>query len=160
MLLAVLGLLCTLPLPAAEPDPALKAVETLYRQDGPEVALPKFEQLAERFKAENQKSDEAMALHFIGECHWRLGDFDKSREYLDIALEMRTQLNDRLGQGKTLNVLGLQSVPVPPVSTKRKMCSFWMVDKCTKGSKCPDGHECCFCDKIDEHGPLGCVKVT
>ena len=107
MLLTVLGLLCALPLSAAEPDPALKDAETLYRQDGPEVALPKFEQLAERFKAENQKHDEAMALHFIGECQWRLGNFEKSREYLDAALAMRSDLDDRLGEAKTLNVLGL-----------------------------------------------------
>ncbi len=107
ILLVVLGLFCALPLSAAGPDPALKAAETLYRQDGPEVALPKFEQLAERFKAENQKHDEAMALHFIGECHWRLGNFEKSGEYLDVALAMRSDLGDRLGEAKTLNVLGL-----------------------------------------------------
>jgi CHAT domain-containing protein len=107
MFLALLGLVCALPLPAAEPDPALKAAESLYRQDGPEVALPKFEKLAERFKTEKNKPDEAVALHFIGECHWRLGSFDKSREYLNAALAMRKNLGDRLGEGKTLNVLGL-----------------------------------------------------
>ena len=104
---AVLGLLCALPLAADEPDPELKIAETLYRQDGPEIALPKFEQLASRFKAENQKFDEAMALHFIGECHWRLGNFDEARNYLDIALALRTDLGDRHGEGKTLNVMGL-----------------------------------------------------
>jgi CHAT domain-containing protein/Tfp pilus assembly protein PilF len=106
-LLAVLGLFCTFPQAAVEPDSALKAAETIYRQDGPEVALPKFEQLAERFKVEKRRQDEATALHFVGECHWRLGNFDDSRAHLDIALTMRRELDDRLGEGKTLNVLGL-----------------------------------------------------
>ena len=107
LLFVALGLVCAAPLSAYEPHADLKAVETIYRQDGPEPALAKFEALAQRFEAEDQQLDEAMALHFIGECHWRLGNFDKSREYLDEALKMRETLHDLLGQGKTQNVLGL-----------------------------------------------------
>ncbi len=106
-LVAVLGLFCTLPLAAVEPDLDLRAAETIYRKDGPEVALPKFEKLAERFKVEKRIEDEATALHFVGECYWRLGNFDDARGYLDVALAMRRKLDDHLGEGKTLNVLGL-----------------------------------------------------
>ena len=92
---------------AAEPDPALKAAETRYRQDGAEAALPEFEALAEQFESLGQTSDQAMARHFVGECHWRLGNFDESRKHLDAALAMRERLDDRLGIGKTANVIGL-----------------------------------------------------
>jgi CHAT domain-containing protein len=92
---------------ANESHPDLKTTEQLYRKDGPEIALPRFESLAERFAAENRKSDEAMAVHFIGECHWRMGNFEESRPFLMTALAMREELDDPLGQGKTLNVLGL-----------------------------------------------------
>lgn len=107
VLLAVVGLAAAQPSLAAAPDPALAAAEALYRQDGPEVALPRFQQLAERFRASGDEAQEATALHFVGECHWRLGRFDEARPYLDRALEMRSELGDLLGQGKTLNVLGL-----------------------------------------------------
>ncbi len=105
--LMVLFLFSAFPVFSDEPHADLKVAEQLYRQDGPELALPKFEELAERFKAEQRTSDEAMALHFIGECHWRLGDFEKSREYLDEAMKIRETLDDLLGQGKTQNVQGL-----------------------------------------------------
>jgi CHAT domain-containing protein len=91
----------------ADPDPALKEAETLYRQEGAEAALPRFEALAAQFRAEQSPLNEAMARHFIGECHWRLGNFDASREHLDTALAMRLDLDDKLGIGKTANVLGL-----------------------------------------------------
>ena len=105
--LMALCLFSALPVYSNEAHPDLKTVEQLYRQDGCELALPKFEELAERFNTEKRKSDEALALHFIGECHWRLGNFEKSRSYLAVALSMRNELGDRPGQGKTLNVLGL-----------------------------------------------------
>ena len=48
-----------------------------------------------------------LRLHYIGECHWRLGNFDDARKYLDRALAMERKSGDRLAEGKTLNVLGL-----------------------------------------------------
>lgn len=107
IMLIALTLLGAVPILADEPDPDLKTAEALYRQSGAEVALPQFETLARRFAKEQDRFDEAMARHFIGECHWRLGNFDESRQHLDTALAMRETLDDELGIGKTANVLGL-----------------------------------------------------
>lgn len=86
---------------------SLEDAEALYRNEGPEAALPLFESLAAGFKVENRRVEEATAIHFLGECYWRLGDFDQSRQFLDQALAMRMDLGDQLGIGKTRNVLGL-----------------------------------------------------
>ena len=107
IMLMALALLGAVPILADEPHPDLKTAEALYRQSGAEIALPQFETLARRFAKTQEPFDEAMARHFIGECHWRLGNFDESRQHLDTALAMREALNDQLGIGKTANVLGL-----------------------------------------------------
>ena len=104
---AFVALLFALPLSAAELDPELQAAEAILRTDGAKIALPKLEALLERFRSENRKADEAHALHFIGTCHWQLGNFDEARRHLDIAHAMRRELGDRLGEAKTENVLGL-----------------------------------------------------
>jgi CHAT domain-containing protein/Tfp pilus assembly protein PilF len=88
-------------------DARLIASENLYREQGPEIALPEFERLAAEFNQSQQRLDEAVALHFIGECHWRIGDFDSARAYLDRALLIKRNLGNRLQEAKTLNVLGL-----------------------------------------------------
>ncbi|HEU4517561.1 MAG TPA: tetratricopeptide repeat protein, partial [Steroidobacteraceae bacterium] len=88
-------------------DPALEAAITTYREDGAEKALPEFERLAKVYAASGKQRDEAAAIHYIGESHWRLGDFDKARESLDRALALETELRYRYGMGKTLNSLGL-----------------------------------------------------
>ena len=54
-----------------------------------------------------KRRDEAAAIHYIGESHWRLGNFDQARESLDRALTLETELRYRHGMGKTLNSLGL-----------------------------------------------------
>ena len=106
--LAVGALLaCQVPAAADELDPRLEAAVALYRQEGAEKALPEFERLAKAFNGREEHRDKAAALHYIGECHWRLGKFDDAREYLDRALELERATGDRLGEGKTLNVLGL-----------------------------------------------------
>ena len=85
----------------------LEEAEALYRQEGAEKALPEFERLVIEFEDDGQAINAATARHFIGECHWRLGNFDDSRSNLELALSARRTLDDQLGQGKTLNVLGL-----------------------------------------------------
>ena len=106
--LAVGALLaCQVPAAADELDPRLEAAVALYRQEGAEKALPEFERLAKAFNGREEHRDKAAALHYIGECHWRLGKFDEAREYLDRALELERATGDRLAEGKTLNVLGL-----------------------------------------------------
>ena len=88
-------------------DPRLDAAITLYRQDGAEKALPVFERLARELGKTARPRDQAAAWHYIGECHWRMGDFSEARSYLDRALALERQSKDREGEGKTLNVLGL-----------------------------------------------------
>jgi len=88
-------------------DPALEAAIAIYREEGAEKALPEFERLATHFRQQAQGRDEAAAIHYIGESHWRLGNFDESRRNLDRALTLEQQAGDRHGRGKTLNSIGL-----------------------------------------------------
>jgi CHAT domain-containing protein len=104
LLLASVG---SMPVAAAGLDPELAAAEALFRGAGAETALPVLESLLERFRSENKRPEEAHALHFIGACHWQLGNLDQARRNLDSALAMRRELGDRLGEAKTANVLGL-----------------------------------------------------
>ena len=92
---------------AAEPDPALQAAEAVYWQDGAEAALPLFSELVERFATAGDKSNEALARHFVGACYRRLGDFEQARQHLNTALASRRTIGDDLGIAKTTNLLGL-----------------------------------------------------
>ncbi len=94
---------------AAMPDPRVAAAAQVYREDGAEKAIPLFEQLAAEFTQAMRRQDLAAALHYLGECHWRLGDFDEARRQLDRALVMENEAGDSLAQGRTLNVRGLLS---------------------------------------------------
>ena len=108
-LVLALGVLVAAPSPAGTDslDPRLEAAIALYREAGAERALPEFERLAGEFARGPRRRDHAAALHYIGESHWRLAEFDQAREYLDRALTVERGAGDRLGEGKTLNVLGL-----------------------------------------------------
>jgi len=88
-------------------DQRLVKAEQVYRQAGAETALPVFEELLRLFRENNETRNVALANGYVGECHWRLGDFTQARDYLDQALLLKRELGDRLQQGKTLNVLGL-----------------------------------------------------
>ena len=83
----------------------------VYRQDGAQKALPQFERLAREFgkagQSRDQSRDESAALHYVGECHWRLGNFSDAHRFLDRALELERASKDRAGEARTLNVLGL-----------------------------------------------------
>jgi CHAT domain-containing protein/tetratricopeptide (TPR) repeat protein len=94
---------------AAEPRESaeLDAVIKQYRAEGPETTLPRFERLQALYERNGDRFNEARAEHFIGECHWRLGNYSRSREYLENSLEDSRELRHRLAEGKTLNVLGL-----------------------------------------------------
>ncbi len=85
----------------------LAGAELAYRRDGPEAALPLFEDLSRDFQAVGDLEGLGRALGFIGEIHWRLGGFQEADEYLQRALELKRQTGDPLEEGKTLNVLGL-----------------------------------------------------
>jgi len=88
-------------------DPRLEAAKQLYREEGAEKALPAFEKLAGEFAHGAPTHDHAAAQHYLGECHWRLGNFADARRFLDRALQLERASGDRLSEGKTLNVLGL-----------------------------------------------------
>lgn len=88
-------------------DPRLDAAVAVYRQDGAQKALPQFERLAREFGKAGKSRDESAAIHYIGECHWRLGNFSDAHRFLDRALELERASKDRAGEARTLNVLGL-----------------------------------------------------
>lgn len=92
---------------ADELDPRLKAAASLYREGGAEKALPVFEKLAGEFARGSRTHDQAAALHYVGECQWRLGDFTQAHTFLDQALALERESGDQLSEGKTLNVRGL-----------------------------------------------------
>jgi CHAT domain-containing protein/tetratricopeptide (TPR) repeat protein len=107
-----LGVLLTAPLQgrAADAlDPRLEVTTRLYREEGAARALPEFEKLASEFAQGSRTYDQAAALHYMGECHWRLGNFPDAHRHLDHALKLERASGDRLSEGKTLNVLGLLS---------------------------------------------------
>jgi len=85
----------------------LDRAEKVYRQEGPEAALPLFVTLADEFRAENDHHSLARATAYIGEIHWRLGNYGDAEARLDQALEQHRKNDDRLQEGKTLNILGL-----------------------------------------------------
>jgi CHAT domain-containing protein len=88
-------------------DPRLVTAEQIYRQDGPAKALPEFERLLQVFIEANEPRSVAISEGYIGALHWRLGNFEQSRQHLDIALQRKREIGDRLQEGKTLNTLGL-----------------------------------------------------
>jgi CHAT domain-containing protein/Tfp pilus assembly protein PilF len=85
----------------------LDEAEQIYRQDGPDRALPLFEQLVTELQTGGDIARQGIAVGFVGEIHWRLGNYTQAGEWLDRALVLKRQADDRLQQGKTLNVLGL-----------------------------------------------------
>jgi CHAT domain-containing protein len=101
------------PSPASAGEPpaiavtSLEEAEKLYRRDGPEPALPVFEELARGFESSGDARSSAIAVGYIGEMHWRLGHYGRAHEYLEQARVMKRATGDRLQEGKTLNVLGL-----------------------------------------------------
>ena len=64
-------------------DPRVEAVIEMYRRDGAAEALPRFEALEQAFASPTHARDRAAVVHYIGECHWRLGHFDVARKQLE-----------------------------------------------------------------------------
>jgi len=104
------GLMITLVTQAAKDtavETELDAVIGMYRAEGAEKALPEFERLLALFEKNNDRVNGSRAERYIGESHWRLGNYQQSRAHLDDALGVMSELGLRLDEGKTLNVLGL-----------------------------------------------------
>jgi CHAT domain-containing protein/Tfp pilus assembly protein PilF len=85
----------------------LKSAEQVYRQQGPEAALPIFVQLRDSYRTTGDSGSESTAIRFIGEIYWRFGEFEKADTNLQLALVMKRENGDRFQEGKILNVLGL-----------------------------------------------------
>lgn len=86
----------------------LREAEQLYRTEGPEAALPAFETLERDYRDANDPVGRGQAERFIGEIHWRLGQYDPARQHLEHALDLaRGSAASRELEGKVLNVLGL-----------------------------------------------------
>ena len=110
LLAALLGALipmCVFAAQEAPMDPRLLGAEQIYRRDGPAKALPEFERLLHVFRESDDTRNVALSEGYIGTLHWRLGNFEQSRLHLDIALQLKRDIGDRLQEGKTLNSLGL-----------------------------------------------------
>jgi len=91
----------------AELPADLVAAEQVYRQQGPEAAQAEFIRLAARYQASGEVRAEATAVRFIGEIHWRMGDYDSAADVLDQALELAVAARDLDLEAKVLNVIGL-----------------------------------------------------
>lgn len=107
LLVAILAAAVSLSLSAGTPEDDLNSAIAVYRTDGAEQALPRFEQLLSDFTEDGDRRNAAYAERFVGESHWRLGNYEVARRHLAHALVMMRQLDYRPGEGKTLNVLGL-----------------------------------------------------
>jgi CHAT domain-containing protein/Tfp pilus assembly protein PilF len=90
-------------------DELLAQARELYVQEGPAQALPVYERALDLFRQEQDLLGEAITLGLIGNCHKRLGDYERAGELLERALALKRQLGDRLEAGKTLSHLGLLS---------------------------------------------------
>lgn len=93
----------------AEPESPgeLLAAERIYRSAGPEAALPEFERLAQEYRRAGDRRSEAVAIRFVGEIHWRLGDFGPAETYLQEALVAAVEASDPAQQARVNNVQGL-----------------------------------------------------
>ena len=95
---------------ADAPDMQLEGALQVYRASGAEEALPLFQKIvaeAPRGSRSRFTPEQRTALHYVGECHWRLGEFVEARRHLGRALELARTAGDSAGEARTLNVLGL-----------------------------------------------------
>lgn len=93
---------------AGEGGMSLEEAEALYRGQGPETALSAFETLAGTFRQSGDSAKLGQALRFLGELHWRMGDYVRAGDYLDEALTLARDTGDRVLEVKVLNVMGLR----------------------------------------------------
>jgi CHAT domain-containing protein len=107
LLTALISMTSAANAPAVASDADLDRAIATYRSEGAEQALPEFERLLTAFTEDGDAFNMARAERYVGESHWRLGNYEQARAHLEHALLMMRQLNEKLGEGKVLNVLGL-----------------------------------------------------
>lgn len=91
----------------ADLPPGLEEAVALYRAEGAAVALPRFQELQDRYRAGQDLAAEGMATRYVGESYWRLGQLDRSRVALEEAISLARVAGDARNEGRALNVLGL-----------------------------------------------------
>jgi len=79
----------------------------LYTKEGPNAALPEFEEALRIFQAGKDRHGEAVTLGYIANCYRKLENLDKAVEFAQQALHMKEELGDRDEIGTTHNQLGL-----------------------------------------------------
>lgn len=94
---------------AAETDlpQDLADAEQLFRSAGPESALPEFERLLARYQGGGDRASIAVIQTMLGECHWRLGEFEKAEGHLQAALELAREVGNPEQEGRVRNLQGL-----------------------------------------------------
>jgi CHAT domain-containing protein/tetratricopeptide (TPR) repeat protein len=93
--------------PAQATGAELDGVVASYRTAGAEQALPQFERLLSAYTESGDVANAARAERYVGESHWRLGNYERAAVHLERALGTMRQLDQKRGEGKVLNVLGL-----------------------------------------------------
>lgn len=85
----------------------LTVAEQLYREAGPAAALPQFQRLAVQYRESGDQRSETVAIRYVGEIHWRLGEFEKAGASLQQALTAAVTTVDPAQEARVLNVMGL-----------------------------------------------------
>ena len=88
-------------------DEMLARARAVYLEEGPRIALPRFEQVLALYREAGDRRGEAITLGYIGNCHKRFGDYPRALELLGRALAIKREIGDRLEEGKTESHLGL-----------------------------------------------------
>lgn len=88
-------------------DSGLASAISLLRSEGPDAALPEFQALLERFESTGDEANATVALRFMGESEWRLGDYEAARAHLGRSHALALRRADQPAVGKALSLLGL-----------------------------------------------------
>ena len=92
---------------SASPQDLLSEGKKLFIQEGPNVALPRFQKALDIFRAQNDRRGEAITLGYIANCQRKLGNLEQALELAQQALRMKEDLGDRDETGNTHSQLGL-----------------------------------------------------
>jgi CHAT domain-containing protein/Tfp pilus assembly protein PilF len=88
-------------------DQLLAQAKSVYSQQGPKEALPKYERALAAYRQSGNRLGEAITIGLMGNCYKRLGHYPKALELLNSSLSVKRELRERLEEGKTLSNLGL-----------------------------------------------------
>lgn len=81
--------------------------EAEAQRAGFELAVKRYGEAAEQWRAAGDQKWEGQTLHNLGSIYQRLSQHEKAREHYEQALAIRREIKDRSGEGTTLNGLGI-----------------------------------------------------